>query len=248
MLKSLVSDMVGSEADLQLAVKCQPDQKVFERIESAGIDAVELHTNAECLRKGDIVSICGDFPFSYAVHAPNDIVAPERTFELAQAVGARLVVTHDMYWEDEWPLVVKAAQDARIPLAIENVDGLFTFTKVLLRYEVKRCLDFEHAVFQMQGFYPDGLKIVLPETIHVHLTGYNHGNLKYHTHFYESPDFASDVLNFLDNGYEGMVVSEASIEYQTEEHFQKLKDFFDEWESGRASCRSPSQTHSVEVD
>ena len=219
-----------SKSSLQLAAKCLPEPKILKRIESAKIDAVELYTNAECLKKVDIVSICNDFPFSYVVHAPNDIVAPKETFELAQAIGANAVVTHDIYWEDEWPEVVKMAQDAGVALAIENVDGLFTFTKVLLRYGVKRCLDFEHVIFQMRGFYPEGLKQLLPASIHTHLSGYEFGNLKYHTHFYESPEHAFKVLSFLEsNGYNGMVVSEASIEYQEEEHFKKLKDFFDEY-------------------
>jgi len=219
-----------SKSSLQLAAKCLPDSKILKRIESTEIDAVELYTDAECLKKVDIVSICDDFPLSYVVHAPNDVVAPKETFELAQAIGANVVVTHDIYWEDEWPRVVKTAQDTGVALAIENVDGLLTFAKVLLRYGVKRCLDFEHAIFLMGGFYPNGLKQLLPKTIHVHLSGYEFGNLKYHTHFYESPEHAFKVLNFLEsNGYNGMVVSEASIEYQQEEHFRKLKDFFSEW-------------------
>ena len=218
-----------SKSSLQLAAKCLPDPKILERIESAKINAVELYTDAECMKKVDIVSICDDFPFSYVVHAPNDIVAPKETFELAQAIEANVVVTHDIYWEDEWPEVVKVALDTGISLAIENIDGLFSFEKVLLRYGVKRCLDFEHAVFLMRGFYPDGLKKVIPKTIHVHLSGYEYGNQKYHTHFYESPEHAFKVLGFLEsNGYNGMVVSEASIEYQQAEHFKKLKDFFDE--------------------
>jgi len=147
-----------SKSSLQLAAKCLPNPKILKRIESAKINAVELYTNAECLKKVDIVSICNDFPLSYVVHAPNDIVAPKETFKLAQAIGANVVVTHDIYWEDEWPEVVKIALNTGISLAIENIDGLFTFEKVLLRYGVKRCLDFEHAIFLMRGFYPEGLK------------------------------------------------------------------------------------------
>ena len=36
---------------------------------------MELYTNAQCLEKVDIVSICNDLPFFYAVHAPSDIAA-----------------------------------------------------------------------------------------------------------------------------------------------------------------------------
>lgn len=219
---------------LQLAVKCLPSYKMFRIIEDVGINAVEVYIDADHLKKQEVVHICKNFNFEYALHAPNDTFAVEDVFKLAKLINAKLVVTHDLFWEDEWSSIIKTANSSGIPLAIENVDGMYSFQKVIRRYGAKRCLDFEHLIFQTGMLSPTIfalLKRAISETIHVHLTGYESGNGKYHTHFYEAPEQTKNILNFLVNsGYNGMVVSEAMVEYQTKEHFKKLKAFYDKIE------------------
>jgi len=212
---------------IQLAAKSAPTHDTFSILEDVGIKAVEVYTDEIQLSRSEIIDICHDFNFDYVVHAPNDIYAPEKIFNLAKSIKAKLVVTHDIYWEDEWPEIMQHSTESGIPLVIENVDGAFTFQKVLRRYNLKRCLDFEHIIYQMGGFAPDVLSNVITDTVHVHLTGYEHGNGKHHTHFYESAKQSMEILRLLnDCGYNGMVVSEALPEYQTRERFQKLVEFY----------------------
>ncbi|MBU4501968.1 MAG: sugar phosphate isomerase/epimerase [Nanoarchaeota archaeon] len=219
---------------LQLAVKCLPSYETFRIIEDVDINAVEIYMDSAHLEKQEIVTICRDFNFEYAIHAPNDVFAIEETFKFARSINAKLVVTHDLFWEDEWLGIVKISKDSGIPLAIENVDGMLLFQKVIRRYRVKRCIDFEHLILQTNGLSPaifTLLKGPLSDTIHVHLTGYERGSRKHHTHFYDAPEQTKTILSFLvDSDYNGMVVSEAMVEYQTKEHFKKLKDFYDKFE------------------
>lgn len=219
--------MINKKTGLQLAAKSIPTYDTFSILEDVGIKAVEVYTDASQLNREDIINVCHDFNFDYVVHAPNDIYAPDKTFTLAKSIKAKLVVTHDIYWEDEWPEFIQSSMDSGIPIAIENVDGTSTFQKVLRRYHLKRCLDFEHLIYQMGGFAPNVLTNIINDTVHVHLTGYEHGNGKHHTHFFKSCKQSIEILTFLINcDYNGMVVSEALPEYQTREQFQNLVDFY----------------------
>lgn len=219
--------MIYNNTGLQLAAKSVPTYDIFSILEDVGIKAVEVYTDTFQLNRADIIDVCHDFNFDYVIHAPNDIYAPMKTFNLAKSIKAKLVVTHDIYWEDEWPEIIQYSTDSGIPIVIENVDGAFTFQKILRRYQLKRCLDFEHIIYQMGGFSPDVLSITINDTVHAHMTGYEHGNGKHHTHFFEAAKQSIEIIKLLVNcGYNGMVVSEALPEYQTREQFQKLVDFY----------------------
>ena len=219
--------MKCNKTGLQLAAKSIPAYDIFSVLEDVGIKAVEVYTDVLQLNRPDIIDICHDFNFDYAVHAPNDVYAPEKIFNLAKSIKAKLVVTHDIYWEDEWPEFIQSSMNSGIPIVIENVDGTSTFQKILRRYNLNRCLDFEHLIYQMGGFTPNIFANIIADTVHVHLTGYEHGNGKHHTHFYEAAKQSMEILGFLKNyEYNGMIVSEALPEYQTKEHFEKLVDFY----------------------
>lgn len=219
--------MIYNNTGLQLAAKSVPTYDIFSILEDVGIKAVEVYTDTFQLNRADIIDVCHDFNFDYVIHAPNDIYAPMKTFNLAKSIKAKLVVTHDIYWEDEWPEIIQYSTDSGIPIVIENVDGAFTFQKILRRYQLKRCLDFEHIIYQMGGFSPDVLSNTINDTVHAHMTGYEHGNGKHHTHFFEAAKQSTEIIKLLMNcGYNGMVVSEALPEYQTREQFQKLVDFY----------------------
>lgn len=219
--------MINNKTRLQLAAKSAPTHDTFSILEDVGIEAVEVYTDAFQLNRGDIIDICHDFNFDYVVHTPNDVYAPEKIFNLAKSIKAKLMVTHDIYWEDEWPEIIQHSTESGIPLVIENVDGTSAFQKILRRYNLKRCLDFEHIIYQMGGFAPGVFSNnIINDIVHVHLTGYEHGNGKHHTHFYEAAKQSMEILRFLTNcGYNGMVVSEALLEYQTKEHFQNLVEY-----------------------
>lgn len=206
---------------LQLAAKSAPTYDTFSILEGVGIKVVEIYIDEFQLSRSDIIDLCHDFYFDYVIHAINDIYAPEKTFNIAKSIKAKLVVTHDIYWEDGWPELIQHSTESGIPLVIENVDGTSIYQKILCRYNLKRCLDFEHLIYQMGGFAPDVLSNVVIDTVHVHLTGYEHGNGKHHTHFYEAAKQSIEIISFLTNcGYNDMVVSEALLEYQTREQIQ----------------------------
>lgn len=208
-----------------------PSNKIFSIIEEVGISAVEVYSNKNSLQSLEIIDVCKQFDFEYVLHAPNDIFAISDTFNLAKSIDANLIVAHDLFWEDEWKKIMQISKDFGIPLAIENTDGFLFCEKVIRRYNAKRCIDFEHLTLQTNTLTPTVLNLVKPtikDTIHVHMTGYKTGNGMHHSHFYKSPIQSERILKFLlDNKYNEMAVSEAAVEYQTKEHFQKLKVFYD---------------------
>lgn len=214
---------------MKLAVKCLPTHEMLKIIEQVKIPCVEVFTNAEQIDKQEITDICKEYNFEYALHSPNDIYAPEETFKLAKKINAKIVVTHAVYWEDEWPEVIAQSEKYKIPLAIENVDGMIRFQKVFMRYKnVCRCLDFEHLLFQLGCFNPGVLRPHFSNVKHVHLTGFEKNKMKHHTHFYEATEQSYEILKFLkEEKYDGFIVSEAKVEYQTKKRFEKLKDFYD---------------------
>lgn len=211
-----------------IVAKCAPDEKILKDIERAGLSAVELYTNIDYLYKLDsIKQICKKFPFRYAVHAPNDGYEPKLLSELVDAIGAEIVVFHDIYWADEWEHIVRVFKNSKAKNCIENTHSVHEPLKLMRRYGLKRCLDLEHLQMQCAGVYEDEFLPVMQQASHIHMTGYFYGSDLWHTHIHQSPEHSVYILNLLKKAdYQGLVVSEARTSLQTYDEFKRLNDFF----------------------
>ena len=107
---------------IKLGVKCAPDEKIFNDIEKAGIKFVELFTSEEILRGlKKNVQICKKYNFNYIVHAPNLYFNAETIVEFAKTVNARIIVMHNILWEDEWQDFLNVhLKNSNIMLVVEN--------------------------------------------------------------------------------------------------------------------------------
>ncbi len=221
--------------DIKLAIKCPPEEKILLDAKKAGLKGVELYLSRRILADiSKTVGLCKNFPLWYAVHAPHDEYDPSKLSELVTAIGAEIVVFHNIYWEDEWKDIVGNFKDIKTKLCIENVFGVHEPLKFARRYGLYRCLDLEHLQMECAGVYEEEFITVMKQASHIHLTGYIYGSDLWHTHIHHSPGHGLRLLNVLKEvGYSGFVVSEAKASLQTYEEFKRLNDFFKSWKDSR---------------
>ncbi len=222
-----------------LAAKSRPDKRVFRDIQKAGLTAVEVYLSCNMLNDiRGIVQLCKEFPFQYAVHAPNDGYAPEKVLELIDAIGAQILVFHNMYWDDEWEHISKVFKDTRTRICVENISYVQEHARVLRRYRFGSCLDLEHMQLECAGIYEEEFIPYVSTAMHVHLTGYSFGSQLWHTHIHHAPEHGEYMLNLLMKAnYKGFVVSEARVSLQKYEEFKRLNDFFMLWALGRSKVK-----------
>ncbi|MEI8175563.1 MAG: hypothetical protein WCG78_01715 [Candidatus Omnitrophota bacterium] len=215
-----------------LAVKSAPDKKIFASANKAKIPGLELFLSRAILSDTrSIRSLCGDFPFRYAVHAPNDSYDPPRLAGLVKAIGARVVTFHNIFWEDEWPPIVRAFKGIDAKLCIENTFGAHDAVKFIRRYGFGATLDLEHLEMECGGVYEDEFLTVMRKASHIHMTGYTARSPRWHTHIHHAPAHSRYLLDLLrSSGYAGLVVSESRVSLQTFEEFRKVHDFFERWQ------------------
>jgi sugar phosphate isomerase/epimerase len=217
--------------DIIIAGKCSPEENLLSYAHEAGLPAVELYTTEDMLNNIDSISkTCARFPLRYAIHAPNTGCDPNRLAELSEAIGAEVVVTHDIYWEDEWMELARLFKDAGARLCVENTYSIHEPAKFMRRFGLGRCLDLEHLQIECAGIFEEEFIRFIKQADHIHLTGYKYGSDLWHSHIHHSPE---QGIYFLDQinaaGYTGFVVSEAKKSYQTVEEFTALNNFFYQW-------------------
>ena len=212
-----------------LAAKCAPDEKILAAVDKAGIEAVEIYTSKGILSdvKG-VIKVCQKFPFKYAVHAPNDDFNPDKLLDFVSGINAELINFHDIFWEDEWLKIIKVFEGSGIKLCVENIKSINDCFRFERRYGFGRCLDMEHLQFEISGVFEEEFVAVLSKSFHIHLTGYFSGSTLWHTHIHHSPKHNKKMLELIrKSGYNGMVVSEAEVKFQTYNEFRDLKKYFD---------------------
>lgn len=214
-----------------LAVKCAPQKKVFADIKKAGIEAIELYLCRKLLKeRKEIKKLCNDFPFRYAIHAPNDCFSPEDLTDLCKSIGAEVVVFHDIYWENEWKEIASVFKDIQAKLCVENIYTVLESVKYMRRYNFGRCLDLEHMQIECAGVYEEAFIVLMKEATHIHLTGYTYGSKLWHTHIHHSPLHSLYLLGLIKkSAYSGYIVSEAENQFQTYDEFKNLNDFYKMW-------------------
>jgi hypothetical protein len=177
--------------------------------------------------------MCKNFSFRYAVHAPNDSYNPLKLFKLVQALGAEIVVFHNIFWDSEWKEIIGIFKDIKTKICIENIASIHEPLKFMRRYGWGRCLDFEHLQIECAGIFEEEFLKVIKEASHIHLTGYFYGSKLWHTHIHHSPEHSLYILNLLKKtGYSGFVVSEAKPSLQNYAEFKKLREFYLRWLKG----------------
>lgn len=221
--------------DIIITAKCAPQEEILSDIKKAGLEAVELYLSEQFLRDTKkAISLCEDFSFKYAVHASNDGCNLPDLAELVEAIGAEIVVFHDIYWDDEWEDIIKSFKNIKTKLCIENTHSVHEPLKFIRRYGLGRCLDIEHLLMQCAGVYEEEFIRVIKQASHIHLTGYIYGSQLWHTHIHHSPEHSLYLLNLLKkSGYSGFVVSEAKLSLQTYEEFKKLNSFYKMWKTNK---------------
>lgn len=222
----------ASRTGIRIAAKCAPDRRYLELSANAGIQAVELYTSSQILSMLDrAITACRDFSFSYAVHAPTEGYQPEALAAFVQAVKAKVVVFHNIYWEDEWEHIHQVFRDLPVRLCIENMSDIHEAERYIRRFGMSRCLDFEHYEMQHGGMPESGLAALIRQTAHVHMTGYTTGSNRWHTHIHYAEERNMRLLEILaKNNYQGFVVSEANLSQQSLEEFQTLAKFAEKWD------------------
>lgn len=214
-----------------LAAKCAPDEKILSEVCKAGLKAAELYLSKAFLKNiSRIAKLCNSMPLCYAVHAPNDCVAIDELVELSTKIHAKIVVFHDIYWEDEWSGITSRFNKSPVILCVENIHSCLEPLKFIRRYDLKRCLDLEHLQMECGGIYEEEFISVMRTSAHIHMTGYKFGSSLWHTHIHHSPEHCIYILGLLKKAnYKGFVVSEARISLQTYPEFKNLMEFFSNW-------------------
>lgn len=216
---------------LIIAAKCAPEEKILSDIVKADLKATELYLSKAVMRDlGAIIKICKSFPLKYAVHAPNDCYNPKELAELASAIGAEIVVFHNIYWDNEWEEIIGNFKGVKTKLCLENTYSVHEPLKFIRRYGLGRCLDLEHLQMECAGVYEEEFKKCINQSDHIHLTGYIYGSRLWHSHIHHSKEHALYILNLVkEAGYSGLIVSEAKLSLQTYEDFKKLYDLNRLW-------------------
>jgi sugar phosphate isomerase/epimerase len=217
--------------EIILAAKCAPNEKILSDIKKSGIEAVELYLQNEKLNNIDeIIKICKSFSFKYFVHSPNDGYNPQKLAEFVKKINAKIVVFHNIYWEDEWENIVKTFKDVKTKLCVENISTVHEPLKLMRRYGFGRCLDLEHLQMECAGVFEEMFIPIIKDSSHIHLTGYVFGSDLWHTHIHYSPEHNKYMLDLIKkSGFSGFVVSEAKNSLQTYEEFKKLYEFYNMW-------------------
>jgi sugar phosphate isomerase/epimerase len=216
-----------------LAAKCAPDEKVLSDIQKSGIEAVELFLSDKILKDPEgVIKTCGRFSFKYAIHAPNDSLNISAMKKIVKALDAKIMIFHDIFWEDEWKKIISSLKTIKAKPCIENVLSAVEPYRFMRRYGYGACLDMEHIQFEVNGVFEEIIIGALKLASHVHLTGYSAGSKLWHTHIHHSPEHGNHMLDLIKiSGYKGMVVSEAKQSLQTYDEFLALKKYFDAWQS-----------------
>ncbi len=220
--------------DIVIAGKCTPEEQLLSYAHESGLPAVELYTTSEMMSDiNNIAEVCAKFPLRYAIHAPNTGCDPARLAEFTQAIGAELVVTHDIYWEDEWFEIEKIFRELPIKICVENTYSIHEPAKFMRRFGFGRCLDLEHLQMECAGIFEEEFVRFIKQADHIHLTGYINDSQLWHSHLHHSPEQSTYFLDLIrSTGYTGLVVSEARQSYQTLDEFRDLNAFFNNWKDG----------------
>lgn len=233
---------------MKLATKFTPrrtaDVNPFEEAFRAGFRNAELWTDASVLAEWEgVAALARHYPMEYVFHFPNaaDLKPAdlENAVRLYRGLGCRCTVLHP-------PMLSRYGEALRallpdIRLAVENHGrGPEPFAAWLRNDWLT--LDVEHLwMFTLPGAPLEALlekvAAILREVgdrlRHVHMPGHLPGYGE-HRPMYCSRDMVFGVFSLLaEAGYDGLVVSEADLEFQTPQDMRMDVLLFESWRARR---------------
>ena len=226
---------------LKLATKFHPEESMFAMACEAGFQFAELWTDAAVLADWQAVAArARRFPLEYVLHFPNrkDLGddSLQQAVALHRALGCRTMVIHQPMHDALAPRLKQLAPD--ISLAIENHKLPPDDLRAWARQDAHLTLDVEH-VWKFTLRDPplerllDEVRTVLDlagdKLRHVHLPGYWPG-IGEHRPMYAAREMVYPLLDLLaERQFEGFIVSEVGIEYQTPQDLRMDVLLFDLW-------------------
>jgi len=226
---------------LKLATKFAPRRAAFETAYQAGFRYAEFWLNDQWLaRRDQIVDVARYYPMRYVPHFPNKGPLADESLEQAAALYRSLdchtMVIHQTVFDPYGPRLCEI--DPSVRLAVENPE----LTPAQLDEWAERysglTLDIEH--FWLYTFSDASLDEILvrlrkfltrfgEKLLHVHLGGCAPGGEE-HRPLYCSRDLAFRVFSLLaDFDYQGFIVAEPEIVYQTAPELRMDALLFEAW-------------------
>jgi sugar phosphate isomerase/epimerase len=231
---------------LELATKFKPDaDEPFQAAVDAGLLAAELWTGPAVLdRRAEVVERARRFPLRYALHFPTRRDLTERQLdeavELYRALGCRSMTIHQLEFDRYAPDLLR--RDPALTLAVENSHLAPPQLAAWAENNRYLTLDAEHVWYlthpekslgEVLAVFRDLLERYAAKLRHVHLPGYWLGQDE-HRPMYCSREFVFPVLSLLDEfGFDGLVVSESDVQYQTPNDLRMDALLFDTWKKQR---------------
>jgi hypothetical protein len=231
---------------LELATKFKPDiDEPFQAAVDAGLRAAELWTGPDVLDRGpEVAARARRFPLRYALHFPTRRDLTERhldaVVELYRALECRSMTIHQLEFDRYAPDLLR--RDASLILAVEN--SHLAPPQLASWAEANRylTLDAEHVWYlthpekslgEVLAVFRGLLERYSGKLRHVHLPGYWIGQDE-HRPMYCARDFVFPVLSLLDEfAFDGLVVSETDVQYQTPNDLRMDALLFDTWKNQR---------------
>jgi len=231
---------------LELATKFKPDvDGPFQAAVDAGLRAAELWTGPEVLdHSEEVAERARKFDLRYALHFPTRRDLSQRHLDgvvgLYRSLGCRSMTIHQLEFDRYAPDLLR--RDASIVLAVEN--SHLAPAQLAAWAEANRhlTLDAEHVWYlthpekslgEVLAVFRALLERYAGKLRHVHLPGYWIGQDE-HRPMYFARDFVFPVLSLLDEfGFEGLVVSETDVQYQTPNDLRMDALLFDTWKNKR---------------
>jgi sugar phosphate isomerase/epimerase len=215
---------------MKIAAKVAPKKDELALLKEIGYENVEVYTNDEYIKnKIDCAKILNSFDFDYAVHAPKKFY-DESVINFADSIGAKIVVVHHVLAADKLAEIVNKAKNYGIVVCIEfggsehlhDSKEFFDLKKKIK--DLKMCMDMEHTV--NYNVFPEIIRKVGRSISHVHISGSPPG---LHHPPQDNLEFVRAAIRELKKiNYEGFVVAEMDLEYQTKKIFIETKKFLEQ--------------------
>lgn len=232
-----------------IATKFRPDPPRFETAARAGFRRAELWTDADVLLGWrHVAALADEFGFDYAIHFPNRLDQPPEVLraaaELYRATRSRALVVHQPHMDRHGAELARLCPEMQ--LAVENHKLDHDALERWAQQSPGLALDIEHLWTYTLPGRPLGEVLAYLRAFlhrhghklrHVHLPGYWPGQGE-HRPMYCSRDLVFGSFGLLQEiGFEGLIVSEANLEFQNETELRMDVLLFQRWQevdTGRA--------------
>ena len=234
---------------LKFATKLAPESDKCDRAHAAGFHHAEIWLNQDWLsRPTELLELTHRTPLRHVPHFPNHGTLTDAQLatavSLCEAVGSDVMVIHKPMLRSYGRRLLSL--NPSLALAVENGRQRGEQFRHWAEDHEWLTLDIEHV---WKFTLCDGDFGSLLETVdafldrhgdqirHVHLPGYVPGRPE-HCPAYHNPALAQAIWSRLaDFGYEGFVVSEANVEFQTDTHLRRDVILFDRWREAHTRSR-----------